>query len=136
LRRLLNKAYADSAFKPAKAIVDGCLATGGDPRKVKIRKLFIVSEGESSRFGNRNVRFEATSLVKVKYPYDGSWIILRAEFGGKYLPLLRELVELAKQKKASYNAKIGSGIVESTSTSPYPSSSTSSTSGREMLAKS
>jgi len=106
LRRMLNKAYADSAFKIAKAIVRGCIASGGDPLHVEVRKLFIVSEGESSRLGNRNVRLEDTNLVKVKYPYDGSWIQLRAKFGEKYLPLLRELVELAKQKKASYNARI------------------------------
>jgi len=106
LRKMLNKAYADSAFKIAKAIVRGCITNGGDPLHVEVRKLFIVSEGESSRLGNRNVRFEDTNLVKVKYPYDGSWTQFRAKFGEKYLPLLRELVKLAKQKKASYNAKI------------------------------
>jgi len=106
LRRLLNKAYADSAFKLAKAIVGGCVATGGDPRKVEIRKLFIVSEGESSRLGSRNIRLEDTSVVKIRYPYDGSWIQLKAVFGEEYLPLLRELVELAKQKRVSYNARI------------------------------
>ena len=106
LRKMLNKAYADSAFKIAKAIVRGCVASGGDPLHVEVRKLFIVSGGESSRLGNRNVRLEDINLVKVKYPYDGSWIQLRAKFGEKHLPLLRELVELAKQKKASYNARI------------------------------
>jgi len=44
--------------------------------------------------------------VKVRYPFDGSWIRLKAEFGEEYLPLLRELVELAKQRGASYKAKI------------------------------
>ena len=44
--------------------------------------------------------------MKAKYPYDGSWIWLRAEFGEEYLPLLEELVELARQKRASYKAKI------------------------------
>ena len=106
LRRMLNKAYADSAFNQAKAVVRACLATGGDPRKIEIGKLFIISEGESSRMGNRNIRFEDTNIVKVKYPYDGSWIQLKARFGEKYLSPLKELVELAKQKKVSYNAKI------------------------------
>ena len=106
LRKMLNKGYADSAFKIAKAIVKGCIATGGDPLHVEVRKLFIVSEGESSRLGNRNVRFMDTSMVKVKYPYDGSWIQLRAKFGEEYLPLLNELIGLANQKKASYTAKI------------------------------
>jgi len=106
LRKTLDKAYADSAFKLAKAIVKGCMTNGGNPLHVNIRKLFIASEGESSKLGNRNIRFEDTSFVKVKYPYDGSWIQLKAEFGEEYLPLLRELTELAKQKRASYNAKI------------------------------
>jgi len=113
LRRTLNKAYADSAFKAAKAIVEGCMANGGDPLRVEVRRLFIISGGESSRLGNRNVRLEDVGSVRVKYPYDGSWIALRARFGEEYLSLLRELVELAKQKKASYNAKIvfrGGGI--------------------------
>jgi IS605 OrfB family transposase len=106
LRRVLNKAYADSAYKVAKAMVEGCVFNGGNLLNIEVKKLFIVSEGESSRFGNRNVRLEDTYLVKVKYPYDGSWITLRAEFGEKYLLLLRELVDSAKQKKLSYTAKI------------------------------
>jgi len=106
LRKTLNKAYADSAFKLAKAIVKGCIATGGNPRKAEIRKLFIVSDGESSRLGNRNIRLEDTGLVKVKYPYEGSWLVFRAQFEEEHTPLLRELVELAKQKRASYRAKI------------------------------
>jgi len=106
LRRVLNKAYADSAYKAAKAIVRGCVFNGGNPLNIEVKKLFIVSEGESSRLGNRNVRLEDTHIVKVKYPHDGSWITLRAEFGEKYLPLLRELVDSAKQKKLSYTARI------------------------------
>jgi len=104
LRRVLNKAYADSAFKVAKAMVEGCLFNGGNPLRIEVRRLFIASEGESSRLGNRNVRLEDTHLVKVRYPHDGSWITLRAEFGERYLPLLRELVDLARQKKLSYKA--------------------------------
>jgi IS605 OrfB family transposase len=106
LRRVLNKAYADSAYKVAKAMVRACVFNGGSPLNVEVKKLFIVSEGESSRLGNRNVRLEDTYLVKVKYPYDGSWITLRAEFGEKYLLLLRELVDSAKQKKLSYTARV------------------------------
>ena len=106
LRRMLNKAYGDSAYKVAKAIVEGCKFNGGNPRHVKVRKLFIVSEGEASRFGNRNIRLESTSMVKVKYPYDGSWLTFKARFGEKYLPLIEELVKLAKQKEISYSARI------------------------------
>jgi len=106
LRGMLNKAYADSAYKLAKAMVEGCLFNGCNPLHIEVRKPFIISEGESSRLGNRNVRLEDTNIVKVKYPYDGSWITLRAEFGERYLPLLRELVELARRKKVSYGARI------------------------------
>ncbi|MCC6021616.1 MAG: hypothetical protein LM560_00640 [Desulfurococcaceae archaeon] len=106
LRRVLNKAYADSAYKTAKAMVDGCVFNGGNPLHIEVKKLFIISEGESSRLGNRNVRLEDTCLVKVKYLYDNSWITLQVEFGEKYLPLLRELVDLAKQKKVSYAARM------------------------------
>ncbi len=106
LRRMLNKAYGDSAYKLAKTLVEGCRSNGGNPRHIKIRKLFVVSEGEASRLGNRNVRLESTDTVKVKYPYDGSWLIFRARFGKRYLPLIQELMEFAKTKKISYCARI------------------------------
>ena len=106
LRNMLNKAYGDSAYKVAKAIVEGCRFNGGEPRHIKIKRLFIVSEGEASRFGNRNVRLETTDIVKVRYPYDKSWIILRTCFGRKYLSLVREVSELAKQRRISYGARI------------------------------
>jgi IS605 OrfB family transposase len=106
LRKRLNKAYADSAFKTAKAIVEGCSFNGGNPLHIEVRKLFIVSEGEASRLGNRNVKFESTDVIKVKYPHDGSWSLLRAEFGEKYLPLVRDLVDLAERRRISYRAKI------------------------------
>ena len=106
LRSMLNKAYGDSAYKVAKAIVEGCRFNGGEPHHVKIRRLFIVSEGETSRLGNRNVRLESTDLVRVKYPYDRSWILFKVRFGRNYLPLIRELVELAKQRKVSFSARI------------------------------
>jgi len=106
LRGMLNKAYGDSAYKTAKAVVEGCEFNGGDPRHVKIRRLFIASEGEASRFGNRNVRFESTNIVKIRYPYDGSWITCRAQFGKTYLPLVEELVELARDRKMSYGTRI------------------------------
>lgn len=105
LRSMLNKAYGDSAFKVARAIVEGCKHNGGNPKHIKIKKLFIVSEGEASRLGNRNIRLESTNVVKIKYPYDGSWLIFRALFGEEYLPLVAELAELAKQKKTSYGAR-------------------------------
>jgi len=56
LRGMLNKAYGDSAYKIAKTIVKGCRFNGGNPQHIKVKKLFIVSEGEAVRFGNRNAR--------------------------------------------------------------------------------
>ncbi|MCD6301571.1 MAG: hypothetical protein J7L82_05825 [Staphylothermus sp.] len=106
LRSMLNKAYGDSAYKIAKTIVKGCEFNGGNPRHIKVKKLFIISNGESSRFGNRNVRFESINIMKVKYPYDGSWIMLRAAFGRKYVSLIQDVVELTKEKKLSYGARI------------------------------
>lgn len=106
LRRDLNKAYGDSAFKVARALVEACIFNGGDPGDIEVKRLFIASEGESSRYGNRNVRLESTDMVKIKYPYDGSWLLFKSEFGRKYLHLIQELVELAKAKRASYGARI------------------------------
>ena len=106
LRSMLNKAYGDSAYKVAKAIVEGCKYSGGNPKHIKIRKLFIVSEGEASRLGNRNIRLESVDVVKIKYPYDSSWLTFKALFGEEYLQLVAELVELAKQKGVSYGARV------------------------------
>jgi len=106
LREMLNKAYGDSAYKAAKSVIEGCRFSGGDPMHIKIRRLFIVSEGEASRFGNRNIRLESADTVRIKYPYDGSWITCRAQFGKTHLPLVEELVKLAKNKKMSYGARI------------------------------
>ena len=106
LRSMLNKAYGDSAYKVAKAVVEGCEYSNGNPRHIKIKRLFIVSEGEASRLGNRNIRLESVDVVKIKYPYDGLWLVFKALFGEEYLQLVAELVELAKQKRASYGARV------------------------------
>ena len=106
LRSMLNKAYGVSAYRVAKAIVEGCRFHNCDPRRIEVMKLFIVSVGEASKLGNRNVRLESTDTVRIKYPYDGSWLTFRACFGEEYLPLVRELVELARQRKISYGARV------------------------------
>ncbi|WP_264890766.1 hypothetical protein [Vulcanisaeta souniana] len=106
LRSMLNKAYGDSAYKVAKAIVEGCEYSNGNPRHIKIKRLFIVSDGEASRLGNRNIRLESVGVVKIKYPYDSSWLTFKALFGREYLPLVAELVELARQKRVSYGARV------------------------------
>ena len=106
LRSMLNKAYGDSAFKLAKAVVESARANNGNPLKIEIRRLFIVSEGEAGKQGNRNVRLDDSSKVRIRYPYDKSWLSFRARFGENYIPLVRELSELAKSRKCSYGARI------------------------------
>ena len=106
VRSMLNKAYGDSAYKVARAIIEGCKFHNCDSRRIEVMRLFIVSGGETSRLGNRNVRLESTDTVRIKYPYDNSWLTFRACFGEKYLPLVRELAELARQKRISYGARV------------------------------
>lgn len=103
---MLNKAYGGSAYKIAKPLVEGCRFNGGESKHIKIKKLFIVGMGEVSRFGNRSARFQSTDLVRIKYPYDKSWLIFRMCFGEKYLQLIKELIELAKREKISYGVRI------------------------------
>ncbi|MEM4476433.1 MAG: hypothetical protein QXS73_05660 [Desulfurococcaceae archaeon] len=39
-------------------------------------------------------------------PYDGSWLSFRARFREEYVPLVKELSELAKSKNCSYSARV------------------------------
>jgi len=41
----------------------------------------------------------------VRY-YNGEWLEFKARFGGKYVPLLNELIKLSNQKKMSYDVAI------------------------------
>ncbi len=106
---LLNYVYLESAYKHAKLIVEGCRFSGGNPRHVHIKKLFIISRGNRWDGGNRNIKLvprEEYFEVLVKYPWNGSWIKARALFGRKYIPLLRELVELCRRREEGYGARI------------------------------
>ena len=108
-RILPNYVYLESAYKHAKLIIEGCKFNNGVPRHVHIKKLFIMSRDNKYDKGNRNVklvlddRFFKTSI---KYPWDGSWIRCKVFFGEKYVPLLKELLELANQKEEGYSARI------------------------------
>ncbi len=42
----------------------------------------------------------------IKYPWDRSWIRAKAFFGEKYIPMLRELVELASRREEGYGVVI------------------------------
>ncbi len=106
---LPNYIYLESAYKHARFIVEGCKFNNGNPKHVHIRKLFIISRGSKYDKGNRNVKMVPNAnffQVLIKYPWDSSWIKCRALFGEKYIPLLRELLELTNQRKEGYGTCI------------------------------
>jgi len=106
---LPNYVYLESAYKHAELVVEGCRSNNGNPKHVHIRKLFIVSRGNKYDRGNRNVKLIPRGRffeVLIKYPWDGSWIRARALFGEKYIPLLRELIELCEKRAEGYGARI------------------------------
>jgi len=107
---LPNYIYLESAYKHAELIVEGCRANNGDLKHIHVKKLFIVSRGNKHDYGNRNVKLiprDRFFEVLIKYPWDGSWIRARALFGEKYIPLLRELIDLCEKRAEGY----GVGIV-------------------------
>ena len=104
-----NYVYLESAYKHAKLVVGGARSNNGNSKHIHVKKLFIVSRGNRYDKGNRNVKLLPMSSyfeVLVRYPWDGSWIKCRAFFGEKYLPLLKELVELCRSGKEGYGARI------------------------------
>ncbi|MEM1772162.1 MAG: hypothetical protein QXN65_08975, partial [Ignisphaera sp.] len=105
ITRELNLGYADTIYKMAKLIVEGARRNGSSPLKIKVRKLFIASRGFSANKGNRNIRLESTNTLYVNIPREG-WVKFKVSFGEKYVPLVKELVELAESRKTSYTAKI------------------------------
>jgi len=70
-----------------------------------VKKLFVASRGFSANKGNRNIRLESTDMVYVNILKE-RWIRFKVSFGEKYVPLVKELVELAKSRKNSYSAKV------------------------------
>jgi len=106
---LPNYIYLESAYKHARLIVEGCKFNNGDPKHIHVKKLFIISRGNKWDRGNRNVILvprEKCFEVLIKYPWNSSWIKTRAFFGEKYVPLLRELVELSMKRIEGYGARI------------------------------
>jgi len=106
---LPNYIYLESAYKHAKLIVEGCKFNNGNPKHVHVKKLFIVSRGNKYDKGNRNVKLipdKGFFKALIKYPWDGSWIECRVLFGEKYIPLLKELLELTSKKKEGYGTRI------------------------------
>ena len=103
--REMNLGYADTVYKLAKFIVEGCKTDGGDPLKIRIKRMFLASRGFSSNKGNRNIRLVSTREVLVR-TLNKKWLKLGVKFGRRYFALIEELVRLALQKKASYSARI------------------------------
>jgi len=104
---LPNYIYLESAYKQAKLVWEGLRETGGEIAHV--RKFWIASRGNRFDRGNRNIRLipqENHFDVLIKYPWDGSWIKGKAFFSEKYIPLLRELIELADRKQEGYGVVI------------------------------
>lgn len=108
---LPNYIYLETALKQAKTIVEGLLEREDEKGEIihaKIRKFWLSSRGNSADRGNRNIKFHVLEdhvLIKVKDPW-GKWVIGKAYFGEEYLPLLRELKELADKKEESYGIVI------------------------------
>ncbi|BFI74497.1 hypothetical protein [Sulfurisphaera ohwakuensis] len=92
--------YAETAYKQTLTLVgNGCS---------KVRRRWFACRGNKADKGNRGVRFHVEEdhvLVKVKDPW-GKWIIGRAYFGKKYLPLLRELEKLSNKREEGYGVVV------------------------------
>jgi len=98
--------YLETAYKNAKAIVS---SVNGDNTKCEIKRFWIASRGNRFDYGNRNMKLvprEDFFEVLIKYPWDRSWIRAKAFFGEKYIPMLRELVELASRREEGYSVVI------------------------------
>ncbi|MGC9072479.1 MAG: hypothetical protein ACP5HK_07325 [Acidilobus sp.] len=106
---LPNYVYLQTALKQAKAIVDDLLeAEKGEVIHAKVKRFWLESRGNKADKGNRNVKFHVLEdhvEVKVKDPW-GKWIYGEAYFGKEYLPLLKELEELAKKREEGYGAVV------------------------------
>jgi len=104
---LPNYVYLETAYKNAKAIVEGLKETGGS--KCEIKRFWVSSRGNRFDHGNRNIKLVPRNgffEVLVKYPWDSSWIRGKAFFGDRYIQVLKELVELASRREDGYGVTI------------------------------
>ena len=108
----LNQGYAKSAVDIAKLMVKGAEYNGSNPLKIKVRKLFIASKGNSVFKGNQNIILLSSDKLLVSYNFSkkprrhNNWIQCEARFGGEYIPLVNEVVDKALNNELSYNARI------------------------------
>jgi len=108
----LNQGYAKSVVDIAKLMVKGAEYHDSNPLKIKVKKLFIASKGNSIFKGNRNIRLVSSDKLSVSYHLNGrsgihsEWIECEARFGEEYIPLVNEVVEKAINKELSYDTRI------------------------------
>ncbi len=110
---LPNYVYLETAFKNAKAIAENIRfyeeSFGKNKVLADIRRFWIASRGNKWDKGNRNIKLipkDSYFEVLIKYPWDTSWIKAEAFFGEKYVPLLKELIELANRREEGYGTVI------------------------------
>jgi len=107
-----NYVYLDMAYKQAKLIAESIRraeSETGERILASIERVWVSSRGNRWDGGNRNVKLipgDRWFTVLIKYPWDGSWIRARAYFGSKYIPLLKELVELSSKRVDGYGVTI------------------------------
>jgi len=101
LAKLLpSSIYGETAYKYAKLLVKG-----SNGEKINVRKKWLASRGGVTWKGNLNIKLILTDKVLIRY-YGGEWLKFNVRFGRKYLPLIKELILLANQKKISYGVSI------------------------------
>ena len=94
--------YAETAYKQASALVKN------NGNKVEVKGRWLACRGSKADKGNRGVKLHVLEdhvEVRVKDPW-GGWVVGKAYFGRKYLPLLRELEELSEKGEEGYGAVI------------------------------
>jgi len=94
--------YAETAYKQALALVEN------NGNKVEIKRRWIACRGNKSDKGNRGIKFHVFQdhvEVRVKDPW-GKWVHGKAYLGKEYLPLLKELEDLASKKEEGYGAVV------------------------------
>jgi len=90
----------------AKLILEGLEATDGN--YANVRKPFLVSSGDKSHLGNRNVKLLNVNELEVLYPFEGrgKFLHFSIRFPEKFVPLVKELIDKAKRGEISYGVAI------------------------------
>jgi len=111
----LDYIYAESAVKHAKLVVEGAEATGGTPwRHFSATTLMVFARGSKwESYGNRNIKLldydESLQCFKMRIKAIStvrSTINCRVYFGEKYIPLVKELLQLAKNREEGVPIRI------------------------------